>query len=351
MGKKKGGHQKSHQTASSGIRGGGQKQTKHGRQHKFEKFSQDMCASLPDESSLSSRSATNSAEECEVPWKLPYPLAMWDLQHCDPKRCTGRKLCRKGLVKTLKLSQRFNGVILSPIGSQCVSPLDRSIVETSGIAVIDCSWAKLETTPFSKMQGPHPRLLPYLVAANPVNYGKPCKLSCVEAFAAACYIVGLEKDGYSMLRRFKWGPVFFELNSELLSIYASCSSSEDVVKAQDDWLEKLHHERDKEDLLDFDSDDDLEGVCNPNRQPVYDIPGSEESSSEEEEEEEEEEDGEDGQEDGSNFEKSGEESEDDHPKTPDDLEEDAKTLDPDCERSSDTEGASNKQRSPECEDT
>lgn len=38
---------------------------------------------------------------------------------------------------------------------------------------------------------------------------------------------------------------------------------------------------------DIDSDDELEGVCNPNRQPSYDIPSSEDSSSETEEEEEE----------------------------------------------------------------
>ncbi|MBA0581938.1 hypothetical protein Gorai_024096 [Gossypium raimondii] len=78
--------------------------------------------------------------------------------------------------------------------------------------------------------------VPWLVAANPVNYGRPCELSCVEALSAALLICGEEETANLLLGKFKWGHAFLSLNRELLKAYSECENSADIISVQNSWL-------------------------------------------------------------------------------------------------------------------
>ncbi len=60
--------------------------------------------------------------------------------------------------------------------------------------------------------------VPYLMATNPTNYGKPWRLNCVEALAAAFYITGFDEYAEKLLDGFGWGASFYKVN-EYVYIY------------------------------------------------------------------------------------------------------------------------------------
>lgn len=54
--------------------------------------------------------------------------------------------------------------------------------------------------------------MPYLLAVNQTNYGKPWRLNCVEALAAAFYITGFDAYAERILTPYDWAASFYEVN-------------------------------------------------------------------------------------------------------------------------------------------
>lgn len=206
-----------------------------------------------------------------------FKAACWDLGHCDPKRCSGKKLMKLGMMRDLNMGQRHNGVIITPNGKQVVSPADRELMDLYGAAVVECSWARTEEVQWNKVGGKCERLLPYLVAANTVNYGKPWRLNCVEALAAAFYICGHPEWAEQILEPFSYGPSFLEINSSLLKKYAACEDAAHIKKTEEEWMERLEREY----VESREDDGDMWTRGNTNRRALIDSDEEEEDSEDE----------------------------------------------------------------------
>jgi len=159
---------------------------------------------------------------------------------------------------------------------------DAELVASKGLGVVDCSWAKLEETPLSKLKSGGNRLLPLLIATNPVNYGKPHRLTCVEAFAGALYICGLEEESAQVLEGFKWGHNFLEMNEGILDKYQQCKNSDEIREVEAKIKEEINSGRsDQEEWDPF----DMENEGNINDRAKLKIEESSEDDSSDDEDE------------------------------------------------------------------
>jgi pre-rRNA-processing protein TSR3 len=126
-------------------------------------------------------------------------------------------------------------ILLDPLAEKALSKTDLDIARERGIVALDCSWKKIEQIVKIRRKMV-PRSLPYLIASNPTYYGRPTILSTVEALSAALFILGDPVGAEEIIKIFKWGPTFLELNREPLEAYARAADSNEVVLVQQQFM-------------------------------------------------------------------------------------------------------------------
>ena len=151
----------------------------------------------------------------------------------DPKKCSALRLADE---EEARLHERYEtlpqGVALNPFAERALSPAD---AEDGPLVVFDSSWDSAEevVAPYEGRR----RALPFVVAANPVSYGRPFRLNTAEATVAALYILGEKEQALRIASYFSYGETFLELNHEPLERYSACETSEEVVAVQEDYLD------------------------------------------------------------------------------------------------------------------
>lgn len=151
------------------------------------------------------------------------------LREDDPLKCTASKLKKIGLVRYVR---RARGIVLDPFSHTLLSRVDKRVAEKEGITAIDSSWERAENDfggfRFKRLN----RSLPYLLASNPINFSVPRKLSTAEAISAALFILNYREESESVMRPFKWGNTFFQLNLRALELYSKGSNGEHMKELE-----------------------------------------------------------------------------------------------------------------------
>ena len=163
------------------------------------------------------------------------PVLIYDKCQCDPKKCTAKRMMKFGLGKEVGLSNIPSGaIVLSPFSDKALSPADRTYAK-KGLVVMDLTWTNIDD--FPRVRRTEERALPYLLAANPINWGRPMELNSAEAIMASLVILGEDDQAAEFIQRFNWAPEFMRLNGSMLEDYAKAKDSAEVVKIQNEYTE------------------------------------------------------------------------------------------------------------------
>ena len=161
------------------------------------------------------------------------------LHQDDPFKCTATKLAKFRLAEPVKFIPS-NSIVLNPFCETPITRNDRNISDS--VCAIDCSWERAnEVLKYRKLVARGiGRKLPAILAANPTNYAKLCKLSSAEALAGALYILGEKALACEIINKFKWGHTFFELNSNLLEDYSKAQSAAEIAQLEQEYFSPLN---------------------------------------------------------------------------------------------------------------
>ncbi len=159
-------------------------------------------------------------------------LYVYHASEDDPKKCSARKLAKFNYCKLethIRKTPR-DTILLNPFAEKSLSPEDKNIAIKNGMLSVDCSWKNAEKSFDYLDKKNHSRALPFVVAVNPVNYGKAFKLTTLEAFAAALYILDEVDHAKELLKIYKWSPHFLEMNKEPLERYRKAKNSSEIIE-------------------------------------------------------------------------------------------------------------------------
>ena len=165
-------------------------------------------------------------------------LYVYHTNEDDPKKCSAKKLHRFGFAKIENRLKKIpkNAILLNPFAEKSLSKEDLILAKRSGILALDCSWenAEVRFKEFGKYYTS--RALPFVIAVNPVNYGKPFKLTTLEAFATSLYILGQLEHAHEILKIYNWGPYFLIFNKQPLEEYRKAKNSKEIIKIMKQYI-------------------------------------------------------------------------------------------------------------------
>jgi len=133
------------------------------------------------------------------------------------------------------------GILLNPHAGQLQGPEDNRLLNQGGsIVALDCSWKAIESaldkvSRHSMLEG---RTLPVLLAANPVSWGKPGRLTTAEALCASVIISGRWEQGRRIIAPFPFGGEFLSLNASPLEAYCNARSNADLADMQWEFFDQ-----------------------------------------------------------------------------------------------------------------